>query len=286
MAAFQDGFWWSNDNLRLHYRDYPGDESLLPILCIPGLTRNARDFEGVAERLSGRRRVICVDLRGRGESAYSKDPLTYAPLTYVQDIERLFEALSLPRVIVFGTSLGGIVAMLLAAADRPRFAGVLLNDVGPEIDPRGLDRIRGYVGKGGTWPTWVHAARWIAENNASSYPSYEIGDWLRMAKRLYRLNGQGRIVPDYDGKIAEPFRLPGGEAGVNLWPAFDALKTTPTLIVRGALSDILTEDAAQAMVARADNAKCVTIADTGHAPTLDEDDACAAIDSFLSEIGA
>lgn len=285
MAAFQDGFWWSNDNLRLHYRDYPGDESLLPILCIPGLTRNARDFEGVAQRLAGRRRVICVDLRGRGESAYSKDSLTYAPLTYVQDIERLFDALSLPRVILFGTSLGGIVAMLLAAADRPRLAGVLLNDVGPEIDPRGLDRIRGYVGKGGAWPTWVHAARWVAENHGHSYPSYEIGDWLRMAKRLYRLNGQGRIVPDYDGKIAEPFRLPGGEAGVDLWPAFDALKTIPTLIVRGALSDILTEDAAQRMVTRADRAKLVTIADTGHAPTLDELDAGAAIDSFLSEIG-
>lgn len=285
MVAFHDGYWWSNDNLRLHYRDYPGDENRPPILCIPGLTRNARDFEGIAERLAGRHRVICVDLRGRGESAYSKDALSYAPLFYVQDIERLFDELGLQRVIAFGTSLGGIVTMLLAAADRPRFAGVLLNDVGPEIDPRGLHRIRGYVGKGGSWPTWIHAARALAELHGEAHPTYTIEDWLRMAKRVHKLTAQGRIVPDYDGKIAEAFRLPGGEAGIDLWPAFGALSNVPTLIVRGASSDILSEETARSMVARAGRARLVAVADTGHAPTLEEPECVAAIDAFLDEIG-
>ena len=105
MAAYSDGYWWSNDNLRLHYRDYAGDAARPPILCIPGLTRNARDFEGVAERLAGQYRVICVELRGRGESAYAKDPMSYVPLTYAQDLDRLIVELALDRVIVFGLSL-------------------------------------------------------------------------------------------------------------------------------------------------------------------------------------
>ena len=134
MTAWSDGYWWSNDGLRLHYRDYPGDASRPPILCIPGLTRNARDFEGVAERLSPDWRVISVDLRGRGESAYAKDPMTYVPLTYLQDMEALVRELGLARFVLFGTSLGGLLSMLLGAAEKERVAGILINDIGPQLD--------------------------------------------------------------------------------------------------------------------------------------------------------
>ena len=285
MAAFNDGYWWSNDNLRLHFRDYAGPDDRAPVLCIPGLTRNARDFEGVAQRLAGRRRVICVDLRGRSESAYAKDPMTYVPLTYVQDIQRLFEELGLAKAVLFGTSLGGIVTMLLAATGTQEFTGVLLNDVGPEIDPRGLDRIRGYVGKTSSWPTWVHAARALGESSADVYPEYGLEDWLRMAQQLYKVNAQGRIVPDYDARIAEPFRMPGGEAGVDLWPAFKALQRIPTLVIRGENSDILSADIATRMVARLDNGRLVTVPGVGHAPTLDEPEAAAEIDQFLDTLG-
>jgi pimeloyl-ACP methyl ester carboxylesterase len=284
MAAYTDGYWWSNDGLRLHYRDYAGPADKPPILCLPGLTRNARDFAGVADRLAGEWRLICVDLRGRGESAYAKDPMTYAPLTYLQDIEALIAELKLDRFVAFGTSLGGILTMLLAATGGERLAGALLNDVGPTLDPAGIARIRAYVGKGGSWPTWLHAARAISVTNQAAYPDYDIQDWLGMAKRLCRLTRAGRIVFDYDMKIAEPFRLPGGEAGVDLWPALDALKSVPALLVRGELSDLLNEATAEAMAARLPLLERATILGVGHAPTLLEPESAAAIDRLLVRV--
>jgi pimeloyl-ACP methyl ester carboxylesterase len=283
-AAWTDGYWWSNDGLRLHYRDYAGSADRPPILCLPGLTRNARDFEAVAVRLAPHWRVIAVDLRGRGESAYAKDAMTYVPLIYVQDIERLLTDLGIDRFVAFGTSLGGIVTMLLAATGRARIAAALLNDVGPTIETGGLDRIKGYVGRGGAYPTWVHAARGIAENNAEVFPDYDLTDWLAMAKRLYRLSGNGRIVPDYDKKIAEPFRLPGGEAGIDLWPTLDSLADVPTLVVRGELSDLLAPATVEAMLTRLKAGASVTVPHVGHAPVLDEPEAVAAIDALLARI--
>ena len=281
MTAHEDRFWWSNDGLRLHYRDYPGDATRPPLLCLPGLTRNARDFDGLAARLAGRWRLIAVDFRGRGDSAHAKDPMSYVPLTYVQDIEALLGDLAIDRYIAVGTSLGGIVTMLLAGTARETMAGAILNDVGPEIDPTGLARIRGYVGRGGSLPTWMHAARSVMEANADVYPDWEIADWLAMAKRLYRLNGAGRIVLDYDMKIAEPFRLPGNDAGPDMWRALSTLKTVPTLIVRGGRSDVLSATVAARMADALDRGELVTVTDVGHAPTLIEPELTAPIDRLL-----
>lgn len=284
MARYENLYWWSNDGLRLHCRDYAGDDAHPPILCLPGLTRNARDFAGVAERLSPAWRVVAVDFRGRGDSGYAKDPMSYVPLTYVQDIEALLGELGVERYVAFGTSLGGIVAMLLAGTARERLAGVLLNDVGPELDPAGLSRIRGYVGRSNTWPTWLHAARALSESNGEAYPRFGLEDWLAMAKRLYRLNSAGRIVLDYDMKIAEPFRVPGNEAGPDMWRALDGLKSVPTLIVRGARSDLLSEEVARRMAAALDVGELVTVPDVGHAPTLAEPEAAAGIDRLLARV--
>ena len=285
MADYVDGYWWSNDNLRLHYRDYPGGaDGRPPILCIPGLTRNARDFAALAGRLAGAWRVICVDLRGRGESAYSRDAMTYVPLTYVQDIERLLEELKISAYVAFGTSLGGIVTMLLASAGKERIAGALFNDVGPVIEQAGNARIRASVGKGGSWPTWLHAARALAEIQSNVYPYYELTDWLAMAKRLYRLTAAGRIVYDYDARIAEPFQLPGSDAGIDLWPALAPLKDVPALVVRGALSDVLSLATLDRMMAALPLAETVTIERTGHTPTLAEPEATAAIDRLLARV--
>ena len=282
--SWENRYWWSNDGLRLHYRDYPGRDDRPPILCLPGLTRNARDFENLAARLSPEWRVIAVDLRGRGESAYAKDPMSYVPLTYVQDVEALLAELSLPSYIAFGTSLGGIVTMLLAGTARERIAGALLNDVGPEIETAGLSRIRTYVGKSNTWPTWMHAARAVAEANGDVYPDYDIEDWLAMAKRLYRLNSSGRIVLDYDMKIAEPFRVPGNEAGPDMWRALERLKQVPTLILRGDRSDVLGAATAARMVAALDRAELVTVPGVGHTPTLSEPEAVSAIDRLFDRL--
>lgn len=285
MADYEDGYWWSKDGLRLHYRRYPGPDGLPPLLCLPGLTRNVRDFDPFAEHIAGRRPMIVAELRGRGESAYAKDPMTYVPLVYLQDIEALLAELGARQVIAVGTSLGGILAMLLAATDRERLAGIILNDVGPEIEAAGLARIRGYVGRSQSWPTWLHAARAIEESNAAAYPDYRIDDWLAMAKRLCRVNANGRIVFDYDMKIAEPFRLPGGEAGVSLWPTLDAMADLPALLVRGARSDILSSATADEMQRRLPGLARCEVPRTGHAPVLDEAPAIEAIEAFLERLG-
>ena len=288
MVAWSDGYWVSSDGLKLHYRDYPGSASRPPILCIPGLTRNARDFEGVAERLAGKWRLLCVDLRGRGESAQAKDPMTYLPLTYLQDMEALIAELGLARFVLFGTSLGGLITMLLAASDtatnRKRIAGALLNDIGPEVETRGLDHIRSYVGRSQNWPTWLHAARFLAEAQGDRYPGWSLDQWLLYAKRVCRLTPAGRIMFDYDMRIAEPFKLPGGETGFDLWPAFRALNGIPSLIVHGEISDLLSAATVEKMVAENPAMKSVTIPNVGHAPTLDEPEAQAAIDALLKRV--
>jgi pimeloyl-ACP methyl ester carboxylesterase len=210
--------------------------------------------------------------------------MSYTPLTYMQDIEALLEEIGCDRFVSFGTSLGGIVTMLLAATGAQRIAGALLNDVGPEIEAAGLARIRTYVGKASSWPTWMHAARAVAEGNADVYPGYETADWLAMAKRLDRLNSSGRIVLDYDLRIAEPFRVPGNEAAPDMWPALKALAGVPVLLVRGGRSDVLGEATAERMVAALPGAELVTVPEVGHAPTLDEAPVAAAIDRLLARV--
>lgn len=288
MAEFADGYWWSNDGLRLHYRDYPADPQFAArpaILCLPGLTRNARDFEALAERLAGQWRVICPEMRGRAESAIAKDPMTYVPFTYVQDIERLLTDLALKRFVAIGTSLGGIITMIMAPTHKDRLAGAVINDIGPDIEAKGLDRIRTYVGIGSTHPTWVHAARALAESQADIYPDYGLEDWLGMAKRLYRLNGQGRVVLDYDMRIAEPLRVPGSEAGVDMWPVMRAFREIPTLILRGELSDLMSEATARRMQSEiGGEAELVTVPRVGHAPALTEPESAAAIDRLLARV--
>jgi pimeloyl-ACP methyl ester carboxylesterase len=283
-GVYEDRFYWSADSLRLHARDYAGppNSSAIPVLCLHGLTRNARDFAALADRLQAGRRVVCANLRGRGDSAYAKDPLTYMPLTYVQDIQQLVGTLGLTRFVVIGTSLGGILAMLMAGVMKERLAGVVLNDIGPAIDAAGLARIRSYVGSVGPYPTWMHAARAVEDIARSAHPAYGLDDWVAMAKRLCRLEPSGRILFDYDPRIAEPFKLPGGDAGVDLWPGFEALRGIPVLSVRGSLSDLFSAATQADMARRMPTLDTITIPGTGHAPTLSEPKALKAIDALLA----
>ena len=284
MAGWSDGYWESGDGLRLHYRDYGGSATRPPILCIPGLTRNARDFEGVAERHAGAWRVICVELRGRGESAYAKDPMSYVPLTYLQDVEALIAHLGIERFVAFGTSLGGLITMLLAMNGSGRLAGAMINDIGPVIAEHGLARIRGYVGRSQSWPTWLHAARHFQESQRAIYPKWKLDQWIAFAKRLCRLNAQGRVVLDYDMRIAEPLKLPAPAAGFDLWPAFRSLAGAPLLSVRGALSDLLAPQTVERMQSEAAQMESVAIPAVGHAPTLDEPEAIEATHRLLARI--
>lgn len=282
--AFITGEWESADGLVLHYRDYPGRDDRPPILCIPGLTRNARDFEPVADAFAGEWRVICPDLRGRGQSAYAKDPASYSPETYVEDLERLFEQAQLPPVVVLGTSLGGLLAMLLTRRQPSLVAAVALNDAGPVLEPAGLARVREYVGQGGSYPTWMHAARALREQAGVAHPDYAISDWLRLSKRLMRVGGNGRINFDYDMKIAEPFMAAGLLAAADAWPLFRGLAGRPALILRGDLSDMVSPATLRRMAQELPDADIVTVPRTGHAPTLEEPEAQAALARLLTKL--
>lgn len=284
MKVFEDRFWSSRDGLTLHFRDYPGpggEGSRLPVLCLHGLTRNARDFDVLAPRLAAGRRVICPDLRGRGDSEYAKDSGTYNPAQYAEDVLALIEQEKLDRFVVIGTSLGGLVAMSLATMLPGRIAGVVINDVGPSLEPTGLGRIKDYVGQGRSWPTWVHAARGLEDIQGRAHPNQPLDFWIGIAKRLMTVSGSGRIVFDYDMKVAEPIIALDVEAQPDLWEAWDALARVPVLVVRGALSDLLSAETLAKMLSRAPGAEALTLEGIGHAPTLDEPESVVAIMRLL-----
>lgn len=274
----------SADGLRLHFRDYPGRDDRPPVLCLHGLTRNARDFAGLAQHLAGGWRVIVPETRGRGESEYARDWSTYVPATYVADLELLLAEQGITRFVSIGTSMGGLMTMMMAARDASRLAGVVLNDIGPEVNPAGLARIGGYVGQGRSFPTWLHAARNLQEVQGTAFPDYDIDMWLEMARRNMVLGQNGRISFDYDMTIAEPFRDVSTAVPPDLWPAIDALAGVPLTLLRGELSDLLSEETVAKMRERHPGMRAVTIPRVGHAPTLDEPEARAAIDDLLSRV--
>ena len=280
-----DGTWTSRDGLRLHYRDYAGAAEAVPILCLHGLTRNARDFEALAPLLAGRRRVIVPDFRGRGLSDYDPIPARYAPPAYAADILHLLELLDIERAIFVGTSLGGLVTMAVAAFAPGKIAGAVLNDVGPELEPEGLNRIRGYVGQPAFFADWAEAAASLAERNGAIHPRYSAGDWIRMAHRMCREEAGG-VLFDYDLAIAQNVLGSASSPQVDGWPYFLALRASPLLVLRGALSDLLGADTAARMVELHPRAELVTVPDVGHAPDLSEPEALAAINRFLGHADA
>ncbi|MGN6499318.1 MAG: alpha/beta fold hydrolase [Tsuneonella sp.] len=277
-----DRFWTSPDGLKLHYRDYAGSDSSAPVICLPGLTRNARDFAELARHIAPRRRVLCPSFRGRGQSDYASDSSTYTPPTYAADVLALLDQEGIDRCVAVGTSLGGLVTMLLNAARPGLLTGAVLNDIGPVVDPAGIERIRGYVGQGRSFETWMHAARALRDGQAAVFPGYSLDDWLAMAKRCMVLGQNGRVVFDYDMTIAEPFANADNAAPPDLWPLFEGLGSVPLLIVRGALSDLLAPATVAEMQRRAPQAEVVTVPHVGHAPMLDEVEALGGIDRLLA----
>jgi len=285
--GWQKGFVFSADNVRLCWREHhdPAVPSGRPaLLCLPGLTRNGSDFVHLADMLAGHWRIIAPDLRGRGESGWPRDSLSYVPLTYLRDLSLLLATAGVGRFVVLGSSLGGSLALRLTTAYRDAMAGVILNDIGPTIEAGGLQRLRANVGRGGNWLTWVHAARDLAARNAAVYPDWTLNDWLGFAKRLCRVSPQGRIIFDYDPRIAEPFRLPHGDAGADDWAAFHSLKGLPVLSLRAEFSDVLSADTQAAMARRLPGLISVTVPGVGHAPTLAEPVAATALKNFLNDI--
>jgi len=271
------------DGLKLHYRDYAGASDKPPILCLHGLTRNSRDFADFAERYSPEYRVLALDFRGRGRSDDDPLPMRYNPLTYAGDVIELLDRLELSRAIFVGTSLGGLVTMTIAAIARDRIAATILNDVGPDVDPSGIERILTYVGKDRRFNSWDEAADAIAANYGASFDRYTHDDWVKMARRNCR-EENGEIRFDYDMAIAEPFKAAGPAPQVDLWPLFQALGSKPLLVIRGENSDLLTAATTEKMKIVVPDVKVATIPGVGHAPELNEPEATAAIDAFLASL--
>jgi pimeloyl-ACP methyl ester carboxylesterase len=285
-AAPETGFrahrFTVGDGTQLYYRDY-GDRlaTKTPVVCLSGLTRNSKDFHRLALRLSGDRRVVAMDYRGRGQSDYDPNPQHYVAETYVRDVLDLAAVTGIHRAILIGTSLGGLVSMGLAIARPSLLAGVVLNDIGPEIPLAALQRIGAYAGKADSFASWDEAIAECKNRYGLAHPKKSEADWAVLAHDSFA-EKNGRIVPDYDisitkAKVGEP---------PDLWAMFGAFANIPVLAVRGALSDVLTEETFEKMAAAKPDLDRLTVADCGHNPTLEEPEVTAALDGFIARIDA
>ena len=271
----------SFDNLSLYVRDF-GDplDSRAPLFCLGGLTRNSKDFESLAERYSSDgRRVICPDYRGRGQSQYDPNWSNYDPRTYIRDIRDVLAALNVHRVVVIGTSLGGILGMGMAAAMPTALAAVIMNDVGPVVETDGLDFIIDYIKVDRPHDDWDAAVVTI-QNMLPNLAFQDEGIWLKMAENTFRRCDDGKLRFDWDVNIAKPLLASDYEIP-NMWPLFRALRDIPALVLRGAESDILSPACFAEMQVIKPDMIAVEIPRAGHVPTLAEPESRAALDDFL-----
>jgi pimeloyl-ACP methyl ester carboxylesterase len=275
------------DGLRLHARCY-GRRSThaLPVVCLPGLARTAADFDTLAAALSsddGRpRRVIALDYRGRGQSEYDRDPANYNIQVELADALAVVAALDATPAIFVGTSRGGILAMLLAVVRPSAIAGVVLNDIGPVIEPKGLMRIKGYVGKLPQPRSFEEAGEILRRLFDAQFPKLGPDDWLASAHRTFRQEN-GALVPTYDVNLAKTLEgVDFDKPFPPLWKEFDALGHKPAMVIRGANSDILSAATVEAMRARRAMLEIVEVPDQGHAPLLAEADVIARIADFCA----
>jgi pimeloyl-ACP methyl ester carboxylesterase len=289
MSTYTDITYTSNDGLRLYARDYAGSggPARLPVICIHGLTRNSSDFDEFAPIIANLgRRVLALDVRGRGHSERDRDPNNYSPQVYAGDVAKLMHDLGIARAVFVGTSMGGLITMTLAATHIELIAAAVINDIGPVISEKGLARIAGYAGKSAHLSSWQDAASHVRDINACAFPDNPDTEWDKWARRAFAEDGAGRLAPRYDPNIAialqtgklRPTSLAGRMAFRRL------TKKRPTLLVRGALSDLLETRQAEWMRRAAPAMQYVEVPNVGHAPMLTEPAALEAIVGFLSTV--
>jgi pimeloyl-ACP methyl ester carboxylesterase len=275
------------DGLRIFVRDYPaqGQAQGVPVVCLHGLTRNSADFDALAPAIAARgRRVLALDMRGRGRSDFDPDPTRYRPDVYVTDVLAVLDQTGVERAVFIGTSMGGLITMVLSAIAVQRIAGAILNDIGPVVDPAGLKRIAGYVGKTGPFNSWEDFIDAVRTTQSAAFPDADETLWRTFARRTGRETADGKVTFNYDPAIAQAFNAPPPSPAPDLMPLFAALAGRPVLVLRGALSDILAPEGFEAMRAVKPDLQVAEIPRVGHAPTLDEPAARLAIQAFLSHI--
>ncbi len=289
MPAYAERRWTTPDGLTLFARDYPPADGTtrLPVIAIHGLTRNSADFEVIAPVIAqSGRRVLAVDVRGRGRSDRAPDPMTYSPDVYAKDILALLDQAGIQRAVFIGTSMGGLITMALTALRPKAIAAAILNDIGPQVSPEGLARIAAYSGKPVEIGSWADAAAYVKTINAIAFPLNADADWDAFARRVFREDADGGLALDYDPDIAVPIRAAGMKALVpNLWPWFRRLaRKRQVLLIRGATSDLLSAEIAAKMRKAAPDMAYAEVPGIGHAPMLDEPEARAAIFEFLAGV--
>jgi pimeloyl-ACP methyl ester carboxylesterase len=281
-VTFREEYYKSGDGLRLYARLYGNAKGAQPgVLCLHGLTRNSRDFEDLAPHLATRFQVIAPDLRGRGLSDRDPQPANYQPKMYLADVVALLDALAVTRTIVIGTSLGGLIAMMMAATMAGRIAGIVLNDVGPEIDPTGMQRIKSYAGTLPPVRNWSEAVLQAQTVYGTAWPDLAAARWQAIVRRGYRENASGVPQVDADPMIGASLRAAPDNA-FDMWPLWRALAGVPILALRGAHSDILSAATLERMHHEKPDLESVTVPNRGHVPLLDEPASLTAIDGFLS----
>ena len=288
-----DGELWrdityaSFDDLKLYVRHYPApDAKLRSVICLPGLTRNARDFNYLAGYLSTHpekpRNVYCLDYRGRGRSQYDRNWRNYAPFIELLDVLDFLTIYGLHKVGIVGTSRGGMIAMLMAALRPTAMGPVVLNDIGPVIETRGLARIIGYVGRMPVPKSWTDAVMILREMNERAFPDFSDAEWEEIARDVFD-ERKGRPARAYDRKLARALGTIDLSRPIpDLWPQFIALGQVPAFVVRGANSDLLSAETLEAMVERHPNLRTLTVPDQGHAPVLKEPVTVEAIGAFFA----
>lgn len=285
MADYTDHFYKSADGrLKLYARDYAAPNSdKTPLLLMHGLTRNSADFEPLVAHLVDDYRLVVADQRGRGLSNHDSDPANYNPVVYAADMGVLLDSLNIDRALAIGTSMGGLMAIVMTQMMPGRLTAIILNDIGPEVDMAGIRRIQSYVGGGSPATDWDSAAKAAESINGGAFPDYGPDDWTAFARRTYREDADGVPVLAYDKAIAAGMQ--DGELTAvppNLWPAWDAIGDIPVLAIRGAHSDLLSPEILAQMAARhTGDFTAVTVPNRGHAPMLDEAEAVSAILEFL-----
>jgi pimeloyl-ACP methyl ester carboxylesterase len=281
IAPYEERWFDAADGLRLYYRDYPNASARSPVLCLPGLTRNSRDFEPLASVISRTRRVISPDLRGRGNSQYDPQWRNYHPGQYAADLWQLLDALHVDEVVVIGTSLGGWMAMLLNHQRRGRVSAAVVNDIGPEADPNGIARVVATAGLLDVVGSITEAIEQAKSVYSIAFPDWNEEQWRFYTESTYRMLDDGRFDLNFDRNIGHAAREGVSGLDVDPWTMFDDLADVPTLLIHGALSDILTEPIIEKMRRRKPDLHVARVGERGHAPLLDEQEAVDAITTFL-----
>jgi pimeloyl-ACP methyl ester carboxylesterase len=291
MSAPTSYFLSAPDGLRLHAREYGRRaEPNVPVVCLPGLARSGGDFEALATALAGDpvrpRRVLALDYRGRGQSDYDRNPANYNFQVEIADVLAVLTALDCTRAVFVGTSRGGILTMLMAPLRPSLIAAAVLNDIGPVIEPKGLMRIKGYVGKLPQPRSYEEAAEILRRLFSAQFPKLTGEDWLASAHRTFK-EAKGQLMPDYDVALAKTLEGVDFEKPLPpLWAQFDALGQIPVMVIRGANSDLLSESTVEAMAARRTSLETLVVPDQGHAPLLAEPDVIARIANFVALVPA